>query len=322
MTAHHDHHHSDPTLPCGTCHKRHRRIGDVSDVATRPAGRRAIVSIAAIFATLATVTNPIHAAAVGVASPFMGEKYTKRTDLTPGGREYKFDVVAARRVLHEIGEEHTHDSMFDISDALAAAEEEHEGGEVEHDEHSNGGDVEHTSSLAALVSGGEDQGEESEAGHTHSDGHNHGDESEKGHMSSLELLVNGPGDTEEEEHDHDHSDHHGDHDEEFHSSSASDETESSSLPWGQVIGATLLVNLASLSGCLIVVWMAVYRGYLKMRATSSRQQRRLSVQDSTLVGHGVFFDICIPAFAVGALIATAVFLIFPEALHLIEGEFL
>jgi len=82
------------------------------------------------------------------------------------------------------------------------------------------------------------------------------------------------------------------------------------LPWGAVIGASLLVNLAALSGCLIVVMTAVHKGVLKARGEDA---------SDVAVGHGKLFDICIPAFAVGALIATAVFLIFPEALHLIEG---
>ena len=89
-------------------------------------------------------------------------------------------------------------------------------------------------------------------------------------------------------------------------------TEDDKLPWGEVIGATLLVNLAALSGCLIVVMVAVHGKWLSMKGQDPTQ---------TKVGHGLLFDICIPAFAVGALVATAVFLIFPEALHLIEGNF-
>jgi zinc transporter ZupT len=58
----------------------------------------------------------------------------------------------------------------------------------------------------------------------------------------------------------------------------------------------------------------MHRGVLKLRG----------VNTSPVGGggseHGRLFDICIPAFAVGALMATAVFLIFPEALHLIEGK--
>lgn len=73
-----------------------------------------------------------------------------------------------------------------------------------------------------------------------------------------------------------------------------------------------MVNLAALSGVLIILATAVHSKVLKLRGHD--------VSTSGLVGHGLLFDICIPAFAVGALIATAVFLIFPEALHLIEGE--
>lgn len=156
--------------------------------------------------------------------------------------------------------------------------------------------------------------EEEAVDEDHSD-HDHGEEEEDDHSDY---------DHGEEEED-DHSGH--DHGEEVNvnsSTSANENSaqESDSLPWGQVIGATLLVNLASLSGCLIVVMASIHRGIIKLRA-SRDDARRISgvalAPNTTLHGQGTFFDICIPAFAVGALVATAVFLIFPEALHLIEG---
>jgi len=126
---------------------------------------------------------------------------------------------------------------------------------------------------------------------------------------------------------HDHGD------EEFSDKSTTNSSnntaqEDNSLPWGQVIGATLLVNLAALSGCFIILAVFVQRGFLKLREKRNgrtiRTPRRASgiaqAPNSIVVGEGVLFDICIPAFAVGALVATAVFLIFPEALHLIEGQ--
>ena len=110
-------------------------------------------------------------------------------------------------------------------------------------------------------------------------------------------------------------------------SSNNNAQEDNSLPWGQVIGATLLVNLATLSGVFIILAVFVQQGFLKLREKRNgrpiKTPRRASgiaqAPNSVVVGEGVLFDICIPAFAVGALIATAVFLIFPEALHLIEG---
>jgi zinc transporter ZupT len=50
------------------------------------------------------------------------------------------------------------------------------------------------------------------------------------------------------------------------------------------------------------------------------RQGVLTKASSELKGHGKLIDIVIPSFAVGALMATAVFLVLPEALHLIEGS--
>ncbi|KAL7535526.1 hypothetical protein ACHAXR_006543, partial [Thalassiosira sp. AJA248-18] len=146
----------------------------------------------------------------------------------------------------------------------------------------------------------EEDGHDDHDDHGHEEG-GHDDHDDHGH--------------EDDGHD-DHEDH-SSHDEaeEFSSSSSANESQEDKLPWGQVIGATLLVNLAALSGCLIVVMTAVQRGLLKFRSGDGT----VSHAHSKLIGHGLLFDICIPAFAVGALVATAVFLIFPEALHLIEG---
>lgn len=177
----------------------------------------------------------------------------------------------------------------------------------------------------------------------HSDtDHDHFHEEEDGHFEEEAVDEDHSDYDHGEEEEDDHSDHnHGEEEEDDHSgldhgeeevnvnsfTSANENSaqESDSLPWGQVIGATLLVNLASLSGCLIVVMASIHRGMIKLRASrdDARRARRISgvalAPNTTLHGQGTFFDICIPAFAVGALVATAVFLIFPEALHLIEG---
>lgn len=125
-----------------------------------------------------------------------------------------------------------------------------------------------------------------------------------------------------------HDEHNDEHDhDEFHSEEFSSaqqlNAEEEGLPWGPVIGATLLVNLASLSGCLILVFAAIQRGMIKLRTEqSARRSSGIAQAPNAVYGEGIFFDLCIPAFAVGALVATAVFLIFPEALHLIEGKLL
>jgi len=85
---------------------------------------------------------------------------------------------------------------------------------------------------------------------------------------------------------------------------------SESRPWGAVILACLLVNLSTLSGLLIVALAFAQRGWLRSKGEDDSHVE---------VGRGRVFDVCIPAFAVGALLATAVFLIFPESVHLIEG---
>ena len=103
-----------------------------------------------------------------------------------------------------------------------------------------------------------------------------------------------------------HQDDH--HEEEFHS--FSEEATASSKPWGEVILATVLVNLTSLSGLVFLLIPAIHRGYLKM---SGREVPEAAGAKSKAL------DICVPAFAVGALLATAFFLVFPEAVHLIEG---
>ena len=74
---------------------------------------------------------------------------------------------------------------------------------------------------------------------------------------------------------------------------------SQTRPWGAVIGATMLVNVATLSGLLLVMCGAIRRG--------------------SLSGKSSLFDVLIYSFAAGALLATAAFLVLPEAMELIKG---
>lgn len=87
--------------------------------------------------------------------------------------------------------------------------------------------------------------------------------------------------------------------------SISSEEATSSKPWGTVIGATLLVNFATLSGLLLLLLPAFRKGMLTKPGDGSSHTRLM--------------DIMIPSFAVGALMATAVFLVMPEALEHIGG---
>lgn len=75
-----------------------------------------------------------------------------------------------------------------------------------------------------------------------------------------------------------------------------DEEEGNAKPWGMVIGATLLVNIATLGGVIFLIPLI---------------GRRLDKNAKML-------NMMIPAFAAGALIATALFLTAPEGLALIQ----
>ena len=110
-----------------------------------------------------------------------------------------------------------------------------------------------------------------------------------------------------------HSLQHDNHDEHLHGAETmSAENKTVNNVWGAVIGATLLVNVATFSGVLILIIPAAHRGYLKYRGIPGTPEA-VTGKGGRLLG------IFIPGFAVGALIATAVFLIFPEALMYIGG---
>lgn len=89
------------------------------------------------------------------------------------------------------------------------------------------------------------------------------------------------------------------------------EGEDNPKPWFYTILATVLVDFTSLSGLVLLLVPAIHRGYLKMK--SSYNDQDIEPKNKR------WFDICVPSFAVGALMSTAAFLVFPEALHLIEG---
>ena len=63
---------------------------------------------------------------------------------------------------------------------------------------------------------------------------------------------------------HDHSDHSG-HDHSDLTAIRSEQESSSRLPWWEVIVATLVINLATLSGVVVIVSTAIYRGILKLK---------------------------------------------------------
>ena len=121
---------------------------------------------------------------------------------------------------------------------------------------------------------------------------------------------------EEEEH-HDEEDHEGeDHEgeEEGHSDHEDEATESDELQqskravWTQVIGATFLINLATLVGVVVLFTNNIHGYFVKKGFISKSTPNQNTV-----------FDILILSFAAGALLATAVFLILPEAIEMIGG---
>jgi len=138
---------------------------------------------------------------------------------------------------------------------------------------------------------------------------NHGDM-----PSSTRYLAETGGDT----HDHDHDVH--------------AEAEGSK-PWGAMIGFTLVVNLATLSGVVFLIpvisrnarkWV---KSFFRDKAIPSPDgaveapaavAQKTSEEDEYIRGN--FIDISIPSFAGGALISTAIFLVIPESLYLIQSH--
>jgi len=320
MATHHQphDHHGNPTLPCASCSKRHarpdstvRRRRETIGISVGPS-RRAIAFIASLaLAAMAMSHGSVPAVAVAAALPIEAKGISLRSSFAKLA-----EVKANTRRLQAATEEEDHadgdedeehvDEVHEDEDHgdEEHGDEEHEDEEHEDEEH---GDEEHEDEEHEDEEHGDEEHEDEEhedEEHGDEEHEDHGDEDEESHLLD-------EGDTHDDHDDHSGHDDHDDHGEEaFDSFSSANENVEEKLPWGQVIGATLLVNLASLSGCLIIALTALHRGLL---------QRKGENPSDSAVGHGKLFDICIPAFAAGALIATAVFLIFPEALHLIEG---
>jgi zinc transporter ZupT len=85
--------------------------------------------------------------------------------------------------------------------------------------------------------------------------------------------------------------------------------EAGDKPWGPAIGAAIVVQLSTLAGVLIVAANILYR---KWHAKEN---------DSKAFTNMIYMlqHLVVPSFAAGALLATAVFLIIPEAIHLLGG---
>ena len=80
-----------------------------------------------------------------------------------------------------------------------------------------------------------------------------------------------------------------------------------SKPWGDVIGASLVIQMATFSGLVLVGFVGCFQ---KLNAANPAKKHSFWLSFNNLV---------IPSFASGALLATAVFLLLPEGFELLSG---
>ncbi|CAB9496170.1 Zinc transporter ZIP4 [Seminavis robusta] len=102
--------------------------------------------------------------------------------------------------------------------------------------------------------------------------------------------------------------------------STSDPREGKDKPWGTVIGATLLVNLVTLSG---VIFLVPTLSTAFRRDSFKEVSKRLWTSADPImenVENRRVFDMGITSFACGALLATTFFLIVPEAMFLVNSR--
>ena len=88
-------------------------------------------------------------------------------------------------------------------------------------------------------------------------------------------------------------------------------------PWGKVIGFTLIVNLATLSGVIFLIPVISKKTRAWVQSFFWDDVVPKEPTEKEEVG-GTFLDITIPSFASGALLGTAIFLVIPEAIYLIQ----
>lgn len=276
----------DPSLPCSSCGKRHARSHDNNIVGasiTNPFGKSPSKKSASAIVTviLALLSSSPSAAAKAAALPPVPS--------TGAVSSSQSETATASARSSRRGAGDGPDGTWDWKDLFASAA-------------LPGAVTKEGRSLA------EDDGSAVlDDAHDHDDAHvTEGDETE-----GLDA------------HDHDH-----DHD--ALSLSQAEASASSSIgkgvsakQWGQIIGVTLLVNLASLVGLLLLTFPVMRRHYSGKKKDSMEQHQQQSHQGGAGKKNKTKFErlvhICLPAFVVGALLATAAFLLFPEALHLISG---
>lgn len=107
------------------------------------------------------------------------------------------------------------------------------------------------------------------------------------------------------------------------SSSSSPEEEEEEKPWGTVIGAALLINLVTLIGVISLVPMMT-RAYQEKSCCQVWTDMASSTKANVVPFKDPYrynlFIMALTSFACGALLATAVFLIIPEAIILVNSK--
>lgn len=141
----------------------------------------------------------------------------------------------------------------------------------------------------------------------------HDEEHHDDHVEDDEELANGF-----DEHDHHEEDHeeHENQEEEHHDDHGTEEdlllengvSTTNSKPWGEALLASFLINVVTLTGIIFLSGEFIAKHYFK--------------RDILKSSHYLWFiNNIIPSFSCGALLATTVFLMLPEALHLISAHF-
>lgn len=97
----------------------------------------------------------------------------------------------------------------------------------------------------------------------------------------------------------------------------SGEVSNVSKPWGDAIAASLIIQAVTFSGLLLLGFGSCFRQWSmsQSQVSGSAAEKRKKANDSWKC----MVEIVIPSFAAGALLATAVFLIIPEAFELLNG---
>jgi len=143
----------------------------------------------------------------------------------------------------------------------------------------------------------------------HGEGEDHGEEEghteEEGHEDEHDDH-----DHEDEHDDHDHEDEHDDQDHEDEHGNEEHESEhhdDHSKPWGTAILFCFIINLTTLLGVVFLSGEFIAKKVFKT--------------DLGLNAYSTLLNNIIPSFAFGALLATTIFLILPEAIHTMEEYF-